>query len=140
MFWLDGSSERKIKESFIAMFRRLPVNELSPAGQEKVKESKIDNAAAIRECNEWLSRPSNTRWLLIFDNADRDFRDEKDPQAYNLKDYFPDADHGSILVTTRLAHLERLGTGIKVDTVTTNQAQEILEACAGKGIEGEHSI
>lgn len=120
-----------LKKSFVEMVQRLPMPELSAAGQENRNQSEVDADQAVKECKKWLSQPSNTRWLLNFDNVDRDYRDEKDPHAYNLKTYLPGADHGSILVTSRLANLGTLGTGIKVDTVTTKEARQILNDSAG---------
>ena len=68
---------------------------------------------------------------------DRDHRDRDDSQAYNAEKYFPHADHGSILITSRLASLQRLGSGVKVGTVTAEQARAILENNAGRVIKGK---
>ena len=72
---------------------------------------------------------------MIFDNVDRDhLLKEADPQAYDVKDFFPPADHGSILVTSRLSSLQRYGTGAKLDIVNDEQAMEILENSAERSI------
>jgi hypothetical protein len=47
------------------------------------------------------------------------------------KKYFPHADHGSILITSRLANLQRLGANTKVGIVATEQGRAILENNAG---------
>ena len=57
----------------------------------------------------WFSRPSNNKWLLIFDKVDREYSAQsKDPEAFDIKEYLPDVDHGSILITSRLASMWRL--------------------------------
>ncbi|PSN58895.1 hypothetical protein BS50DRAFT_317756, partial [Corynespora cassiicola Philippines] len=135
VFWLDGSSEASLKQSFAGIAQRLPQTELTADGVEMLKRSTIDVDVAVRECLRWLSLPSNQDWLLIFDNIDRDFHDKGDLQAYDVKVYFPKADHGSILITSRLANLQRQGSGVRVGTVNTEQARAILENSAGRAIE-----
>ncbi|PSN73791.1 hypothetical protein BS50DRAFT_617077 [Corynespora cassiicola Philippines] len=136
-FWLDGSSEASLKQSFAGMAQRLPQTELTADGVEMLKHSAIDVDVdvAVRECLRWLSLPSNQDWLLIFDNIDRDFHNKDDAQAYDVKVYFPKADHGSILMTSRLANLQRHGSGVRVGAVDTEQARAILENSAGRAIE-----
>ena len=141
VFWLDGSSEVGLKQSFAGILQRLPRDELTADGVEMLKQSAIDVDLAVRECLRWLSLPSNQDWLLIFDNVDRDFHNKDDTGAYDVKTYFPSTDCGSVLVTSRLANLQRLlGLGIKIETVGTEQAREILENSAGRVIEGEFSV
>jgi hypothetical protein len=139
VIWLDGSSEASLKQSFVGMVRRLPSTELTADGVEMLKQSAIDVDVdvAVRECLQWLSLPTNRNWLLIFDNVDRDFPNADDPQAYDVKDYLPKIDHGSILITSRLARLQRHGSGVKVGTVNTEQAKAMLENNAKREIEGE---
>jgi len=140
IFWLDGSSEASLKQSFVDALQRLPRDELTAAGVELVKQATPDADMAIRECSQWLSLPSNYAWLLIFDNVDRDKDDKDDPQAYNVKDYFPHADHGSILITSRLTSLQNCGEGVKIETVGAEQARAILESNAKRVVEGEFAF
>lgn len=137
IFWLDGSSKTSVKQSFVAIIQRLPEDELTTAGVEMLKHSTIDADVAVRECLRWLSLPSNHDWLLIFDNVDRDHHDKDDSQAYDVKEYFPPADRGSILITSRLTRLQEYGSGLRVGAVTAEQARAILENKAGRIVEGE---
>ncbi|PVH90847.1 hypothetical protein DM02DRAFT_636518 [Periconia macrospinosa] len=137
IFWLDGSSEARLKQSFVEAMARLPQSELTGEGAEALQQAQPDTDVAVRECLQWLSLPSNPNWLLIFDNVDRDFHDKDDPQAYNVKNYFPHLDHGSILITSRLASLTMHGSGIEVGTVAAAQALAILENSAGKVVESK---
>lgn len=58
------------------------------------------------------------QWPVVFDNVDRDYYAEVgDSQAYDIKSFLPAADHGSILITTRLAHLGELGNATKISRV-----------------------
>jgi hypothetical protein len=133
VFWLDGSSEASLKQSFVDMAQRLPRDELTADGAAQLSDAAVEAEVAVRECQRWLSMPSNPRWLLIIDNVDREHRDQGDTQAYNVQVYFPHADHGSILITSRLSSLQRLlGSGVKVGTVAAEQARAILENSAGK--------
>ncbi|RYN56964.1 hypothetical protein AA0117_g13226 [Alternaria alternata] len=77
----------------------------------------------------WLARPDNTAWLLILDNVDREYVAQGgDPDAYDVRRYLSGADHGSVLVTTRLARLEQLGESQQLDKVDEAQAKAILES------------
>ena len=50
----------------------------------------------------WLDRQGNDQWLLIYDNVDNPkIPENKRPNAYDVRPYFPEAHHGSIIVTTR---------------------------------------
>jgi hypothetical protein len=137
VFWLDGSSEASLKQSFVDMAQRLPRSELTADGVQKLSQATVEADAAVRECQQWLSMPSNSHWLLIIDNVDRDHRDRDDAQAYDVKEYFPDADHGSVLITSRLPGLQRLGSGVKVGIVGAQQARAMLENNAGRAVKGK---
>jgi hypothetical protein len=137
VFWLDGASEASLKQSFTSMLQRLPQDELTAVGIDMLKHSTIDVDVAVRECLRWLTLPTNQHWLMIFDNVERDYHDKDDVQAFNVKTYFPSTNYGSILITSRLASLQRLGSGLKVWKVEKEQAREILESNAGRTIEGK---
>jgi hypothetical protein len=138
LFWLDGSTEDQLKQSFIDMAHRLPQDQMTANAAEALRQLTIDADVVINGVLQWLSLPSNKEWFLIIDNVDRDhLHKDRDPQAYDVKEYFPPADHGSILITSRLANLERLGYGKKLDEVDDEQAKAILESNAGKSVNGE---
>ncbi|PSN58549.1 hypothetical protein BS50DRAFT_538593 [Corynespora cassiicola Philippines] len=140
-FWLDGSSDTSLKQSFADMVQRLPRDELAATGTETaIGHANADADAAVHECLRWLSLSSNRRWLLIVDNVDRDHNDAEDSQAYNVKEYFPHADHGSVLITSRLAGLQRHGAGVRVGTVAAEQARAILESNAGREVKDADAI
>lgn len=138
VFWLDGSSKASLEQSFVDMAQRLPRDELTADGVAQLSDATVKAEVAMRECQRWLSIPSNPHWLLLIDNVDRDPRDRDDAQAYNVQTFFPHADHGSILVTSRLSSLQRLlGSGVKVGAVAAKQARAILENNAGRVVDGK---
>ena len=78
---------------------------------------------------DWLVQPDNTAWLLIFDNVDREYDPcGADPDAYDIKRYLSGADHGSVLITTRLARLEQLGDSQQLGKVDRRQAEAIFKS------------
>lgn len=94
----------------------------------------------MKEVLKWLSQPSNNRWLLIFDNVDREYSaSSSDSEAFDVKKYFPEADHGSILVTSRLASLWRLRPDIKLEPMDEVQGESILKNSFGKSVAGERT-
>jgi hypothetical protein len=137
VFWLDGSSEASVKQSLADTALRLPRDELMADGAAMLKAAAIDVDVAVRECLHWLAQPSNGRWLLVIDNVDRDHRDRGDSQAYDVKKYLPPADHGSVLITSRLPGLRTLGAEVKVGAVGREQARAMLESNAGKMVQGK---
>lgn len=54
----------------------------------------LEGGQAVVHVHQWLSDTKNTRWLLIFDNYD-------DPGQFQIKNFYPLASHGAIVVTTR---------------------------------------
>jgi hypothetical protein len=136
VFWPDGSSKASLKQSFFSVALRLPGDELTADDAAQLSDGTAEADVAMRECQRWLSLPSNAHWLLVIDNVDRDHHDRKDPQAYDVQAYFPLTDHGSILITSRLASLLRLGVGVKAGKVAAEQAHAILENNAGRVTEG----
>lgn len=82
----------------------------------------------------WLSQPDNTAWLLIFDNVDREYDlcSRTDPDAYDVCRYFSGPDHGSILITSRIARLEQPGEATKVGKVSRVQGEAIFRTRLGR--------
>jgi tetraacyldisaccharide-1-P 4'-kinase len=84
VFWLDRSSEASLKQSFVNIVQRLPRSELTADGAAQLSDATAKAEVAVRECQRWLSIPSNPHWLLIIDNVDRDHHDRENPQPYNV--------------------------------------------------------
>lgn len=64
---------------------------------------------------------------------------DKDQDAFDVTKYFPLADHGSILITTRLSKFREHGMGPKsynLSQVNEQQALQILNDCFERPLEG----
>ncbi|KAK5011676.1 hypothetical protein LTR28_009141 [Elasticomyces elasticus] len=134
VFWLNGSSKDRLKQSFVDIAYRLPQGQVTVDVAEALKHSNIDVGLVVEGVLRWLSLPSNQHWLLVIDNVDCDHvSNAKDPQAYDVKEFFPPADHGSILITSRLASLQRYGESLNVDKINDMQGEtDIDEASSSK--------
>ena len=137
VFWIDGSTKEKLKRSITDLASRLPQDQISERSRNYSPGKGTDMDEVIKDILEWLSRRLNDRWLLIFDNVDREFSiSSRDPEAFDVKEYFPPADQGSILITSRLASLQQLGFGMKLKSVDEQQGNIILENSLGRSAEG----
>jgi hypothetical protein len=128
VFWLDGRSKDTLKRSIAGHASRIPQGQITETSRTYAGDSSTDVNVVVRDVMAWLMRSDNTAWLLIFDNVDREYSaDSSDPDAYDVKSYFSVADHGSVLITTRLAKLEQLGESQQLGKVDEEQAQAILQ-------------
>ncbi|KAF2874191.1 hypothetical protein BDV95DRAFT_616739 [Massariosphaeria phaeospora] len=129
VFWLDGRSEDTLKRSIASCASRIPQGQIPETSMGYTADSSADIAAVVKDVMAWLARPDNTAWLLIFDNVDREYKAQGgDPDAYDVKRYLSSADHGSVLMTTRLARLEQLGESQQLGKVSEEQGQAIFES------------
>jgi hypothetical protein len=137
VFWLDGSSKDTLQRSFIDVVTRLPAAEVPLALVQAAEQASPDQLSIVRGVLDWLSLPSNQRWLLVIDNVDRDHTTKvKDPLAYDFKQYLPAADHGNMLVTSRLSTLMAPRNSLRLTEVDRDQGRAILEAIGGETMSG----
>lgn len=127
IIWVNGNSKDMVLQSLAAFTKRSKLvleAELASRGAHHHSQDINDDAqAALR----WLARKRNCRWLMIFDNVDRDYHsDFEDPEAYDLESYFPRADQGFILVTSQLSSLGDIGKSTQVVRLNIEQAVDIL--------------
>lgn len=132
VFWLDGSSGSALEQSFVDVARRLPSEEVSLDIVNAAGQAESNTKDTVRSVRGWLSLPSNKKWLLIIDNMDLDYRaKEKDQDAYDYREYLPDADHGNVLLTSRLLGLQPPHHSLHLGRVRHGQARAILGKNAG---------
>ena len=128
VFWLDGRSEDTLKRSIASCAGRIPQGQIPETSREYAGDSSANVNVVVKDVMAWLAQPDNTVWLLIFDNVDREYTAQGgDPDAYDVRRYLSGADHGSVLVTTRLARLEQLGESQQLGKVDEAQAKAILD-------------
>ena len=138
VFWINGSSKERLGRSIADLASRLPEHQLSEGSRNYSRKGSANVDGVVKDVLKWLSRPANDQWLLIFDNVDREYSvPSRDLEAFDVKEYFPTADQGSILITSRLASLWQLGTDIKLEPVDEAQGASILENSLGRSAEGE---
>jgi hypothetical protein len=118
VLFLDASSEESLLKSFALTYRRITDG----------KGPQMPSPKMAEEVVQWLTRPSNKRWLLIFDNVDKEPSDEG---GFDIVPYFPAADHGSILITSRLVAISRLGQCKKVGRMSDDEATTLLGEMLG---------
>jgi hypothetical protein len=110
VIWLNASSKAAVQQSLRSIAARIGILTVTGQGSD---DDQIRDQISV-----WLSEPDNTRWLLIFDNYD-------EPEKYDIKQYFPSAWQGSIIITTRSP--EKLkGSVITIRTLGQNESIQIL--------------
>jgi hypothetical protein len=134
MFWLDGRSEDKLRQSFARCLTRIPEFRTASRNPDMNLNSKEDLDVAVMKVIEWLARPSNTQWLLVFDNVDQDHQQGGATGVYDIRQYFP-GDQGSIMITTRLLRLQQLGRSKHLTNVDQDQSRAILQTWYGKQLD-----
>ena len=140
--WIDGSSKEKLRQSIANLAHKLPQHQLLERAKVYAQQPQKELDGAIEDVLTWFSLSSNENWLLVYDNIDREFSaGNSDPEAFNLKDYLPEADQGCILITSRLTSLLHFGgANIKVGPVSEFQGENILSNSIGEPVKGEFSL
>ena len=138
-FWLNGDSKESVRQSVAQIARQLPENQI-PDSCRKFSPSPEELDEIIRNVLTWFNQHDNRRWLLIFDNVDRDTSPEiNDSQSYDLEDFFPEFDHGSILITTRLRQLRQHGQDRQLGRMSDLEGAEVLRCRIGRSVEGNEN-
>lgn len=105
VFWFNIQDEVLLKQSFVKAAKR--ILQYHPSALRLVGLDLTGNLDSVVESvNAWLGELDNTRWLAIFDNYDNPkLRDVEDPAAVDIRRYLPEADQGSVIITTRSARV-----------------------------------
>ncbi|GFF61692.1 putative Pfs, NB-ARC and TPR domain protein (JCVI) [Aspergillus udagawae] len=127
IFWLSGKDRGTLLRSLSSILPRLPGQSQNT---EVVNNEEMEQRA--RELLYWLALDGNSRWLIIFDSVDQysPIRSSVDG-AYDIREFFPTANHGSILITTRLQRLIELGRPLPVKRLGSNDAIQLLLQSSG---------
>jgi hypothetical protein len=137
-FWLDGKTEMSLIQSLLLIASRLPKGQIRDVDIQDVKGLEESRRGA-QEVLKWFALKGNTRWLLIFDNIDETSYEEVPSQSttsssYDITQYFPRGDTGSIIVTTRLQRLASLGSHVHLCKVNISDGLLILEKHARRSL------
>ncbi|KAF4486735.1 Nephrocystin-3 [Colletotrichum fructicola Nara gc5] len=126
VLWLDARDTTTLKQSYQRLAQRIMM--------ETTSVTYIKNALSNRDLDEtvsavkrWLDEPKNNRWLMIYDNYDdvklhnrrspsenetgsqvgnESNAGETGSKAYDIRPFFPDTEHGAILITTRSSSVQ----------------------------------
>lgn len=128
VFWLDGTTESSLKTSIAACVTR--ISEIQIMAVRGAPDATVsDSTMAVRDFMAWLTLPGNVNWLLVFDNIDQEYPSVRaDTDAYSVLEYLPEGDHGSILITTRMADLEQLGKSHQLELLSLAQAEDLFRS------------
>lgn len=126
IFWLDGRSEDRLRQTLAGCAKRIPQAQIPERSWTGVASSEADLDIIITDVLDWLAKPDNFDWLLIFDNVDQDHKQGNTTSAFDVLRYLP-SDHGSALITTRLSRLEKLGNAKQLKKTDENLSKAIFE-------------
>jgi hypothetical protein len=76
VFWLDGRLEDSLEQSIANCETRIPEGQISEKSRNYILSGEGNIDAVGMEVMDWLRKPDNTDWLLIFDNVDRDYQQQ----------------------------------------------------------------
>jgi hypothetical protein len=137
IFWMDGFTRDSLMQSFLKAAERIPTDQLQADLTAVQETGQVDMQKVIGGVLQWLSLPKNRKWLVIIDNVDREFKGPaKDEQGFDLGEVMPDADHGSVLVTSRLWSLKGTGKDLQLEQVNNDEAEKILLHHAERPLDG----
>lgn len=126
VFWLDGRSEDQLRQSLAGYASKIPKGQIPDRSRDAGLNSEKDVDLVVADVLDWLGRPDNVDWLLVFDNVDQDFEQGNGTGAYDVRRYLP-GDHGSVLITTRLARMAQLGDSRRLKNVDGELGKAIFE-------------
>jgi hypothetical protein len=131
IFWFNGKTKKVLLSSLADLLKKLPGINMTV---DLITEEEIEQAA--RQVLQWLATPNNCRWLLIFDNIDKYSETEQTgDDFYNVTKFFPSADHGSIIITTRIPQVAEAGLSYPVKTLQLDEAVTLLIKSIGLATE-----
>ncbi|KAL2851636.1 hypothetical protein BJX68DRAFT_65137 [Aspergillus pseudodeflectus] len=121
IFWLSGNDRGTLLQCLSSILPRLP----GQSQNEAINDEEVEQRA--RHVLRWLATEGNSRWLIIFDNIEQySLVKSAAGDAYDIGEFFPAADHGSILITTRLQNLTELGKSFPVNRLDSDDAIKLL--------------
>ena len=113
IFWLNIKDEDSLKQSFAKAARQI-LREHPSVGRLSSVDTNENLDDVVDAVKTWLSRPNNTRWLLIYDNYDNPkLPRNTDPMAVDIRKFLPESYQGSVVITTRLSQV-RIGHLIQI--------------------------
>lgn len=112
-----------LKSSIAACRKRIFAENVSESGGDNtdLQNLGMDGEDVI----EWFSQTGNTDWLVIMDNVDEQ-SGQTPLLAELIQNNISTSDHGSVLVTTRMASLGQQGEALHLNKLDSRQSQDML--------------
>lgn len=136
IFWLNANDEDSLRLSFRGVAQQVLKHCPSTSMPLNIDlEEDLDQVVSAVKV--WLDLRENSRWLMIYDNYDNPRTpNNSDRSAVDIRQYLPEADHGSIIITTRSANVTQ-GRRLHVQKLLDiKEALNILSNVSGRtGIE-----
>jgi hypothetical protein len=132
VFWLNIKDEVSLKESFVRVARRILLENPS-ASQLGIVDGEASLDDIMTAVKQWLCLRKNTRWLLVYDNYDNPkLSCNTDPAAIDIRQFLPEAYHGSVIITTRSSQV-KIGHRIRIGKLEDVQdSLQILSHASGR--------
>ena len=137
IFWFNIQDETLLKQSYLKVAKRILQYHPS-ADRLSGVDLKGDLNDVVEAVNVWLSEVDNTRWLAIYDNYDNPkVRGNTHFAAVDIHMFLPDADQGSVIVTTRSFQV-RIGRCIPTQKLAdVRESVEILSGMSRRDLSTE---
>ncbi|KAB8202234.1 hypothetical protein BDV34DRAFT_157380 [Aspergillus parasiticus] len=130
IFWLSGKDRGTLLGSLSSISCRLPGQSQT---NDAIKDEEVEQRA--RSVLRWLALKGNSRWLIIFDNIDQYSPFPGPGVDYDIAEFFPAADHGAILITSRLPGLTEMGKSFQIQRLDSkNTIRLLLQTSSGLSV------
>jgi hypothetical protein len=127
IFWLNGKTK-----DLLLRFLAGQLNKLPGVNLDADLKTEDETKQAARQVLQWLAITNNCRWLLIFDNVDKyTTKKHTEDGYYNITKFFPSADHGSIIITTRVPQMAEIGQSYPVQKLQSCEAVTLFIESSG---------
>jgi hypothetical protein len=141
IFWLNANDEDSLRLSFRGVAQQVLKHHPS-TGMPLNVDLEGDLDQVVNTVKVWLDLRKNSHWLMIYDNYDNPRTpNNSDRLAVDVRQYLPEADHGSIIITTRSANVTQ-GQRLHVQKLLdVEEGLNILSNMSGRtGIENGMSF
>ncbi|KKZ68560.1 hypothetical protein EMCG_01008 [[Emmonsia] crescens] len=140
VFFVNGNDKNNLVQS-LALIAKQVLGGQFGLDLEACIEVEDDVNEQAERLLKWLAMDGNSNWLLIYDNVDQysSSPTKNSSSSYDIREFFPSTDHGSILITSRLSKTAELGTSFSVQKLPEYSAIELLQKCSGTEKNLEHA-
>ncbi|MCJ1281457.1 hypothetical protein MMC26_000776, partial [Xylographa opegraphella] len=131
IFWLNANDSNSLRLSFRDVAQQILKYHPSTSLLAGVDLNDLDQV--VYAVKAWLDLQKNTRWLMIYDNYDNPKASGNlDRSAVNIRQYFPQSNQGSIIITTRSSRVSQ-GRRVYIQKLLDiKESLEILSNMSGR--------